>query len=91
MQDATAETRRTRKDVVDMQRIEVADQFRPAREVRISDGDFIAEGIADPKLGKTPAAVILRLRRRRRPSRGFVGQGRPPGKVQAPRRPGRGR
>jgi hypothetical protein len=91
MQDAAAETRRTRKGVVDMQRIEIADQLGPAREVRIGDGDFIAEGIADPKLGKTPAVVFARLRRRRRRCGGSVGQGRPPGKVQAPRRPGRGR
>jgi hypothetical protein len=74
-----------------MERIEVADQLGPAREVCIGDGDFIAEGITDPKFGKAPAAVLPRLRRRQRCCGGLLSQGRPLGKVQAPRRPGRGR
>ncbi|HQR21331.1 MAG TPA: hypothetical protein PKV98_10705 [Burkholderiaceae bacterium] len=54
MQDAPAEPRLPREFVVNVQRIEVADQFGAAIEVGFGDRDRDTEGVTDPEFGVPP-------------------------------------
>ncbi len=55
MQDAAAKARRLRELVVDVQRVEVTDEFRAAVEVGNGNVDRRTKRVSDTELGKAAA------------------------------------